>query len=144
MSVELGIFLALVGFKAACKFRDWLDRPCVPPRRKKKTGGIGGQFNTLLRPGLREDFWENPNKVIQDTIIAAERRTGASTIWDGVLTGQTHNKARFVGDVFYPGKVIFVDTPGDIQKIRWPKRETYDEAYWRAWRRKHKHEDDPG
>jgi len=114
MSIELGIFLTLVGFKAACKFRDWLDRNAE-----------------------KAIHWGDPNKAIQDVIIAAERRTGASQ----AIVGEPGYDP---GEVFFPGKIIFLDPEIGITEIRWPKRETYDEAYWRDWKRKHKHEDDPG
>ena len=95
MSIELAVFLALVGYKALSKLCETGKhrRMMYRKNKKKKTGGIvRGQFNTILRPGLSEDF-------------------------------------------YYPGKVFFVDDPTET---------IYDEAYWRAWRRKHKHEDDPG
>ena len=80
---------------------DYLDERKEP--KPKSTPIITGQFNTLLRPGLRESFQE----------------------------------------VYYPGKMFFVDDPCKVIFID-PAVEIYDEEYWRTWKRKHKHEDDLG
>jgi len=82
-------------------------------------------------------------------------RPGLRSVWDEVLTGHIHNQATQLGmfgsaaqaqqesqiqrilsgqEKLYPGKVIFVD----------PAEVIFDDAYWRAWKRKHKHEEDPG
>jgi len=138
--IELGLFLTFVLVKCVKNRIEKLDKElegmdrkldkldlCAKRHKKKKGGIVTGNFNTLLRPGLRQNFWEDPNKTIQDAIIAAEQRTGVSQ----VILGE--------GESYYPGKVIFVDHPNQIEDMT-----KYDEEYWRVWKTKHKHEEDPG
>jgi len=142
-------------------------------KHSKPTDNNISSFPTLLRPGLQDLFGHSSIQAQQaqmhqemDFAQQINNAFGQRTGVHEIMTGVGEKNTVFKDCKFYPGKVIYIDPamkPEEIKKEldkieapqedlffeyrdgKWRRKEPiYDEEYWRAWRRKHKHEDDPG
>lgn len=142
MSIELTVFLALVGYKALSKLCEIEKHRRMMSRERKRTRHDRHKLNPLQQKVVgnlsqfTEEYWEDRGMAGGASQAQAfsdymEQRTGVRQ----VILGE--------GESYYPVKVFFVKDPTKTVLID-PADPIYDEAYWRAWRRKHKHEDDKG